>query len=240
MVVAVRSLVTRTTSLPRRYAAALRVRTLLRHRSEMTDAEALAWAGGLRWAGDNLRMTQASDEILWLLGVVRQQRPRTVVEIGTDQGGTLFLWPYAAADDALLVALDIRSLGVLGRWSPYAIVRRALALQEQRVELLMPVDSHDPRTVERLERILAGRPVDFLFIDADHTYDGVRRDFELFSPLVRPGGIIAFHDVSAGAWPGVVRFFDELSSRYEHDSRVAEGPRRYGVGFVRLPEPARA
>jgi predicted O-methyltransferase YrrM len=39
------------------------------------------------------------------------------------------------------------------------------------------------------------QPIDMLFIDGDHTYEGVKRDFELYRPLLKPGGIIAFHDV---------------------------------------------
>jgi predicted O-methyltransferase YrrM len=37
--------------------------------------------------------------------------------------------------------------------------------------------------------------VDFLFIDGDHTYEGVRADFEMYSVLVRPGGMLIFHDI---------------------------------------------
>ena len=37
--------------------------------------------------------------------------------------------------------------------------------------------------------------IDFLMIDGDHTYNGVKADFELYSKLVRKGGIIAFHDI---------------------------------------------
>jgi hypothetical protein len=37
-------------------------------------------------------------------------------------------------------------------------------------------------------------PFDFLFIDAGHDYADVERDFADYGPLVRPGGIIAFHD----------------------------------------------
>lgn len=43
----------------------------------------------------------------------------------------------------------------------------------------------------------------YLFIDADHRYSGVRADFELYAPLVRPGGLIAFHDISDNTQPGV-------------------------------------
>ncbi len=50
-------------------------------------------------------------------------------------------------------------------------------------------------TAEFAERAAAafnGEPVDFLFIDGDHLYDGVKIDFELYKKLVRPGGLIAF------------------------------------------------
>lgn len=38
--------------------------------------------------------------------------------------------------------------------------------------------------------------IDFLFIDGNHAYEAVRKDFEDWSPKVKPGGYIAFHDVS--------------------------------------------
>jgi SAM-dependent methyltransferase len=39
-------------------------------------------------------------------------------------------------------------------------------------------------------------PLDFLFIDGDHSYEGVLRDFTDWTPLLKPGGYLAFHDVS--------------------------------------------
>jgi hypothetical protein len=38
-------------------------------------------------------------------------------------------------------------------------------------------------------------PIDLLFIDANHEYAAVLRDFEDWSPFVKQGGVIAFHDV---------------------------------------------
>ncbi len=40
----------------------------------------------------------------------------------------------------------------------------------------------------------ADRPVAFLLIDADHSYEGVKADFETWFPLVAPGGTVVFHD----------------------------------------------
>jgi len=37
-------------------------------------------------------------------------------------------------------------------------------------------------------------PIGLLFIDGDHRYESVKRDFQCWEPHVVPGGIIAFHD----------------------------------------------
>lgn len=39
-----------------------------------------------------------------------------------------------------------------------------------------------------------GAPYDLLLIDAGHSYDDARHDHRVYAPLVRPGGIVAFHD----------------------------------------------
>jgi len=42
-------------------------------------------------------------------------------------------------------------------------------------------------------------PLDVLYIDGDHTYEGVKADYERHAPRVKPGGVIFFHDPSI--WP---------------------------------------
>ncbi len=55
-------------------------------------------------------------------------------------------------------------------------------------------------------------PIDFLFVDGSHEYDDVVRDFELFWPWLKPGGLIAFRDVQPQcegpwkAWQDVIRY----------------------------------
>jgi cephalosporin hydroxylase len=218
------------------YRHALRVRRQLRDLPDDADhEEMLELARGLTWYGGRLRPTQASEEILWLLDRLARLQPRTIVEIGTDEGGTLFLWTRVAAPDAVLVGVDTRPLGLLGRFSPYAIVRRGLARRDQRVELAMPADSQSPATVERVRGLTDGRPVDFLFIDGDHSYEGVKRDFELWSPLVRSGGIIAFHDMKPDHPDGVPRLWSELQARFESEERISTTMPSYGIGILRVP-----
>lgn len=53
-------------------------------------------------------------------------------------------------------------------------------------------------------------PIDVLFIDGDHTYEGVKDDWDNFSPFVKPGGKVFFHDCDDTS-PEVLRLFTEIN-----------------------------
>lgn len=85
-------------------------------------------------------------------------------------------------------------------------------------------NTRDLKTLGALKDRLNGRPINILFIDAGHTYESVRRDFEMYSPLCED--IVAFHDTNYGRYRRkkenrqVWRFWDELK---------AESPMGVGV-----------
>ena len=54
--------------------------------------------------------------------------------------------------------------------------------------------SSEPRSVKMVYEAAGEQKLDFLFIDGDHTYQAVLCDWLLYHDLVRPGGIVAFHD----------------------------------------------
>jgi MMP 1-O-methyltransferase len=58
-------------------------------------------------------------------------------------------------------------------------------------------------------------PIRMLFIDADHTYQGVKDDYESWCRFVWPGGIVAFHDYEIE--PGVTRLVNEIKSDSDSD-----------------------
>ena len=64
-------------------------------------------------------------------------------------------------------------------------------------------------------------PVEFIFIDGDHEYESVKKDFELWFPKLINRGIIAFHDTVA--WPGPRK----VVKKYIFKSRYFKN-----VGFV--------
>ena len=57
------------------------------------------------------------------------------------------------------------------------------------------------------------QPVELIFIDGDHDYDFVKKDFEMWFPKVINGGIIAFHDAD---WSGPGRVIRRYICRSRH------------------------
>jgi predicted O-methyltransferase YrrM len=187
---------------------------------------------------------QRHAELVRLVGIVRRQRPRTVVEIGTHNGGTLYAWCQCAAKDALIVSIDLPGGPFGGGYTNGSIpVLKAFARPHQTVVLLQ-ADSHLQSTLAKLLAILVDHDrdgIDFLFIDGDHTYDGVRADFEDYAPAVSAGGLIALHDIAP--YPElpecqVERFWDEQIRGRGHRTHefIHPGPLLgCGIGVVEVP-----
>lgn len=53
--------------------------------------------------------------------------------------------------------------------------------------------------------------LDFVYIDADHSYEAVKEDYNAWLPKVRKGGVIAGHDYGENDCIGVKQFIDEIS-----------------------------
>jgi len=132
--------------------------------------------------------SQKDSEIIFLMDQVRQNKHKIICEIGSLKGGTLYLLSQAAPSDALLISIDISY--------PLArkLAHKQLIKKGQRL-VCIEGDTQDPKTLSRVVRALQGRPVDFLFIDGDHSLFGVMNDYVRFYPLVKKGGVIALHDI---------------------------------------------
>lgn len=185
---------------------------------------------------------QIRSEILGALREIQKLRPRYIVEVGTAGGGSLLLWSRVADPEATIVTLDLPG-GEFGGGSSKLRVPlfRRLPLPTQTLHLIRD-DSHNPATLDLTRKYLGGNAVDFLFIDADHTPEGVRADYSMYSPLVRPGGIIGFHDIAITRPEyGVRALWAELKESHQTQEFFGE-PLAYGIGLLRatgLEDPPR-
>ena len=68
---------------------------------------------------------------------------------------------------------------------------------------------------DKAAALYADASLDFVFIDAGHTYENASADIKAWLPKVKPGGFIAGHDY--GSAPGVNRAVNELLTGFDVD-----------------------
>ncbi len=159
------------------------------HASPRSLEQTIDWAMNFgRYGYFTINTLQMRSEILALANAVAALKPRTILEIGTARGGTLLIWSSLASEKVISCDLVHRE--------PQKALLEALPPPGSGCQVkLLTGNSHAAEFKQRVASELGGQKVDFLFIDGDHTVEGVKADYEDYREFVRPGGIIAFHDI---------------------------------------------
>jgi predicted O-methyltransferase YrrM len=156
---------------------------------------------------------------------------KSMVEIGTFKGGTLWQWLKCIEDNASFTAIDA--------YDPaYSFDKGADYYRELFNEWANPKNidfeliDGDSSDLDILEVIKNKYPegIDCLFIDGNHLYDYVKNDFVLYGELVKPGGIIVMHDILLS--PDVIIFWREIQHAGYKTKQYAIKERPYGIGVV--------
>ena len=133
----------------------------------------------------------------------------TILEIGLGYyGSTHFLWRMVF-DKVITIENKnnrIREFGLniqkyYGKW-----------ILDDGKSYFIHGNSNDPKTIRNLYELV--NKIDIIFIDALHSYESVLTDWLVYSPRVRKGGIVAFHDCEKRFLnhKGVAEFIDDLES----------------------------
>jgi len=157
------------------------------------------------------------------------RKPKRVLEIGVWFGGTLREWLENATDGATVVAVD----------PEHQAPNRYPEWQKPDTNLVVVVGrtggSADEKTREHA-------PYDWVFIDGDHSPDGVKNDIALTLPLVAEGGLLLLHDIAAEGYPPLAPRleFDKLMETHDGWEIVEPTPDWFpsdgghGIGVVKL------
>ena len=126
---------------------------------------------------------QRIEEIAWFYKKAQDTNPSIIVEIGIKEGGNLKVLSTLLSEEGLAVGIDQREE------IPWKMDDSLCKVEH------IVGSSHEPYTLDRLKELLGGRPIDVLFIDGDHSCEGMLQDYKDYAPLVKDGGIIAVHDI---------------------------------------------
>ncbi len=143
------------------------------------------------------RLTKSERQ--WLLGLAVQvcsevERKPVFVNIGVSQGCSMHCL-RAGCESARLVGIDVRDQKVVGS-------------ELLNAELVI-ADSHE-------WHVHFQSPVDLLFVDGNHSFDGVTADLNGWMPKVPIGGIATFHDYG-GSQPAYCRVREALDAWLGHN-----------------------
>jgi len=160
------------------------------------------------------------DEAALLFRLARDAESGPFAEIGRFKGGSTLIFAAALPEGAELWSYDLHV--ALRPDLPGEELDRELraALQRYGLDRKVHLLVGDSRTVDP-----PPAPLELLFVDGDHTYEGARADYERWRELVRPRGHLLFHDaVDTGrygnVYPGVARLVGEIDARDPDFERV--------------------
>jgi predicted O-methyltransferase YrrM len=163
------------------------------------------------------------EEVRLLYRTVRAlPHPARIAEIGSWQGRSTIVMARALRDAELergrIFAIDPHQGSVRHPGDTLSAFRRNVA----RAGVAGCVEEMVCPSAQAA-RVLAERrvPLDMVFIDGDHSEEAVRADIRGFVPLLRPQGIVAFHDWLESSWPGVCKAYrDELAPKVTEVARA--------------------
>ena len=192
------------------------------------------------WNTNNgyFRPIQDYGEVLSLINLISKRKPESVLEIGTARGGSLFLLCQAASDSASIFSIDLPGSINGGGYPEWKEGLYQKFKKENQTLHLLRKDSHLESTRDEIMVSMKGAKFDVIMIDADHSYEGVKRDFELYKELVSDNGILVLHDVIKNRFDPSIQvdqLWVEIQEKYKTTEIINDvGRGNMGLGIVHL------
>jgi predicted O-methyltransferase YrrM len=182
--------------------------------------------------------TQIVSEFEELLKLYKELEPTRVLEIGSLTGRALRHFMHYAQEGATVISLDLPVSDFCGpgdyrvqeQEHNYSVEWPKWAKQNKIKLYLIKGMSQSSQSFEQVKNITS--ELDFLFIDGNHMYEYVKQDYEMYSPLVRKGGIVAFHDIGLNEEGGVYNLWNDLKKNFKHVEILHSDKKEKGIGVL--------
>jgi predicted O-methyltransferase YrrM len=144
------------------------------------------------------------EELTWLSGAA--SRSYRIIEIGSHCGRSAKA--MAGSCPGTLVSVD--------RWPLRENKAKFEANMSQEIASgkVVVIHGNSSESVEAVKNALPGGTADLIFIDADHSYEGVKADVQAYMSLLSPYGMMCGHDANNPRWRGVMKAIMELLPEY--------------------------
>ena len=180
-----------------------------------------------------LELQQVPEEYSRLLCWFREQKFESYLELGVGRGGSFLLNVMFQSNLKWAFAIDNSEY-----WKDdqkKSILEKVYWLVEERK------DAHihfGDATTDLFFKDVAQethpcRQFDCIFIDADHSYEGVKKDYDNALKHIKNGGYIIFHDINSSSCPGVMKIWEEASKQQQVEATFIHG-NNCGIGIIQV------
>jgi cephalosporin hydroxylase len=175
---------------------------------------------------------QRKEEFCNFIEFLTKYKPKVIVEIGTADLGTHLLFSECLSWQKTMIAMDLEIRN-----------RKTISLfnSNQDKRFAISGSSQNENSIKKLSNILGGNKVDLLFIDGDHTYEGVKKDFDNYKSFLSQTSLVAFHDIVPDCYSktgfktntdvgDVPIFWSEIKNEFK-SFEFTESPNQDGCGI---------
>ena len=186
-----------------------------------------------------VKLLQDPSELSDLLHMFRKLKPERVLEVGSLYGGTLWCWINNMATGGLVVSVDMIANNKIHKQGDILDDRKLWAgwAETAKVELITLIGNSGKTTI--IQSVEEYSPFDFIFIDGGHEYKTANNNYEIYWPMLRKGGIMAFHDIGSSDENvnniDVGRWWRDMRQMHRFEGKVIDivaRQGRWGIGVL--------
>jgi len=130
----------------------------------------------------------------FLRHLIEKNNFTTMAEVGVRDGRTTF-YLLDKCPDLIIYGIDLDTSKFF-----------TSAVKEKYGDRLVPIQGYSDQVANKIPQ------VDLVFIDADHGYEGCKKDIIAYTPQVKQNGLLTGHDID---YPGVNKAVRELVKKFD-------------------------
>lgn len=152
-----------------------------------------------------IELQQIPEEYVEYLTFLRNKKFNSYMNVGIGNCGSFMTEVYIQEGLKRAVAVDNTSYG---QFTNMERINERFQWIRDNTELSL--DFYNMDSIDYYKN--NNEKFDIIFIDGDHSYEGVKLDYENCLLILNDGGYIVLHDINSIACPGVIRLWNEIKN----------------------------